>query len=176
MRDDSRGFTLLEVMIAMAIMMVAFASIMMVQSSSIQSSIKAKNLNIVSMLAHNKMVESELEWEGKKFAEIDKEKEGEFKEPFQDFRWKREIKEVKFPTLDLAGAAGDSGGDAGDTNPAEAGAADGMSRVGKIITAYLSKGVREVAITIFWKKGKGEQAFTVSTYWIDLDAEFSINE
>ena len=171
--NNRSGFTLLEVLIAMAIMMVAFASIMMVQSSSIQSSIKAKNLNIVSMLARNKLVESELEWEGKRFSELDKEKEGEFKEPFQDFKWKREIKEVKFPTLDLSGAA--AGGDT-EANPAEAGAADGMSRVGKIITAYLSKGVREVAVTITWKRGKGEQAFTVSTYWIDLDAEFSINE
>ncbi len=156
-------------MIAMAIMMIAFASILMVQSSSLQTSMKSRQMNIVSMLARNKMIESELEWEGKAFSEIDKEKLGQFKAPYEDYRWKRLIKEVKFPKLNF-GAGGDSGG------TGESGTSDTADRTGKIITAYLTKAVREVVITITWKKGTGEQHVDLTTYWINLDAEFSLNE
>jgi prepilin-type N-terminal cleavage/methylation domain-containing protein len=169
------GFTLLETMIAMAIMMIAFGSILMVQSSSLRTSMKSKQINVVAALARNKMVESELEWEGKPFSEIQKEKSGEFPAPYQDYKWKREIAEVKFPAFNLGtsagGGEGEDGGGAGT-----AGAGDLLTRMGRIVTAYFSKAVREVKITITWKRGAGEQSYTIATYWIDLEAEFSLNE
>ena len=77
MRSNSNaGFTLLETMIAMAIMMVAFSSILMVESSSINSSMRTKQLNVVAMLAKNIMVESEYLFEGKTFDEFKKEETG----------------------------------------------------------------------------------------------------
>ena len=44
----------------------------------------------------------------------------------------------------------------------------------KMMTNYLSKAVREVTVTIFWKKGSGEQSFTIATYWVNLNNEFKL--
>ncbi len=166
-RDSNGGFTLLETMIAMAIMMIAFASILMVQSSSLRSAMKAKQMNVVAMLARNKMVESELEWEGKPFSEIQKEKTGTFEE-YPEYTWVRKIEEVKFPAFNIGAGSGEEG--------EVAAGGDMLTRVGRVVTAYFSKAVRQVKVTVSWKKGTGEQSFTVATYWIDLEAEFSINE
>lgn len=67
---DSKGFTLLEVMIALAIMLVAFSSILAIQSSSMNSALKARQIHEVSVLARNAMIMTEVEIAGKKFEEI----------------------------------------------------------------------------------------------------------
>ncbi len=170
-RLGEAGFTLLETMIAMAIMMVAFASILMVESSSINTSGKAKQMNVITMLAKNLMVETEYSFEGKTFDEYKKEESGTFPEPYQDFSWKREVKEVKFPELG-AGGSGSSSGDKG-----EALAQDEASRqLTQLLTKYLSQSVREVTVTIKVKRGTGEQSYAVSTYWVDLNHEFALSQ
>lgn len=171
------GFTLLEVMIAMAIMVVAFASILMLQSNALDGSGKARQMNVVSMLAKGLMVETEHAIEGKTFEEFKKEETGQFKEPYQDFSWKREIKEIKFPNLNLAGAGGDGGAsEAGAGAASQGGGTDATDKITKLMSNHLSKAIREVVITITWKRGKGEQNFSLSTYWVNLNHEFSISE
>ncbi|MGK5090222.1 hypothetical protein WDW86_21955, partial [Bdellovibrionota bacterium FG-2] len=71
------------------------------------------------------------------------------------------------PRQDLAQERFLRGGEAGG----------GMAEmVTKLLTKYLSKSLREVALTVFWKRGTGEQSFTVSTYWVDLTHEFELTE
>jgi type II secretion system protein I len=171
MRSE-RGFTLLEVMIAMGIMAVAFASILSVVSESENKAIKARQRNVVAMLAKNVMIETEYKLEGKTFDEVKKEDGGQFKDPFQDYRWKTVIKEIKFPSLNFGagggGGSGDSKGDSG-TNSA-------VELLGKLITNYLSKAVREVTVTISWQTGSATQEFSLATYWVDLNHEFQLSE
>jgi hypothetical protein len=45
----------------------------------------------------------------------------------------------------------------------------------KYITNYLSKAIREVTVTVFYKKGSGEGTFSVSTYWVDLNRQFTMS-
>jgi hypothetical protein len=158
-------------MIAMTIMMIAFSSILMIQSSSIQNSIKAKNMNIVSMLARNKMVEFELEWQDKAFSELSKEQGGTFPDPYQDYQWKKQVKEVKFPSLEMVLGGGASNQSEEANSPDET-----VTRIGRIVTAYLNKAVREVVVTVSWARGKGRQEYSLTTYWVDMNADFSINE
>jgi len=161
-------------MIAMAIMVVAFASILMLQSNALDGAGKARQMNVVSMLAKSLMVETEYAIEGKTFAEFKKEDSGQFKEPHQDYKWKREIKEITFPNLNVGGAGGAATG--GDAAAAESGSTDAADKITKLMTKHLSKAIREVVVTISWKRGKGEQSFTLSTYWVDLNHEFSVTE
>ncbi len=170
------GFTLLETMIAMAIMLVAFASILMVESSSINTSAKARQMNVVGMLARNKMIETEFEIEGKPFNEVKKEETEQFKEPYQDYTWTRTVKELKFPSLNTGGASAANGSnETGGANPA--GGVDMITEmITKLMTKYLSGAIREVTVTIKWKRGSGEQSFSVSTYWVDLNHEFEFNQ
>lgn len=170
-----QGFTLLEVLIAMAIMMIAFTAILGVQSASINATRKAKILNIVAMLAKNQMIKTELDLEGKTFDEMKKEDGGQFAEPYQDYAWKEVIKEVTFPNLNFAGGGGgDSGGSGGGGGGDNA---DEMTtKVTRLLTKYLSDSLREVTITITWKVGSGEQHFDLSTYWVNLNGEFKFSE
>ena len=168
---NQAGFTLLETMVAMAIMLVAFASILAVESSSINSSEKAKHLNIAGMLAKSKMIDSEFEWEGKTFDEFNKEAGGPFKDPYQEYKWKRIVKEVKFPAL---------GGPASDKKDGSKGGDEGTDQntemLTKLMSNFMTKAIREVTVTISWKKGAGEQSFAVSTYWVNLNNEFQLTE
>jgi general secretion pathway protein I len=173
-KNKESGFTLLETMIAMAIMMVAFASILMVQSSSINTVDKARQNTTVAMLARSKMIETESEIEGKKFSEIKEEETGTFKEPFQDYSWKREVKEIKFPNLNFKSPSTSGDGNSGGSADADSGTDQVAELMAKLVSQYLSKALREVRLTILWKRGSGTQNFTVAMYWVDLDTQFEL--
>jgi prepilin-type N-terminal cleavage/methylation domain-containing protein len=164
--DDSSGFTLLETIIAMAIMVLALSSILAVESGSINASIRTKQMNIVAMLAKGKMVATEHAFQGKTFEEFKKEETGTFEAPYQDFRWKTEVKEIEFPTLAGVGGKGEG----------EAGGAEIIEQITKLVTKFLSKAVREVNVSVIWKKGAHDQTFTLSTYWVDLNHEFELSQ
>jgi len=168
------GFTLLEVVIALAILVMAFASILAVEGGSVNASVKAKQMNIVAMLAKNKMVETEFTFEGKPFDEVKKETEGTFEEPYQDYRWKTKIQELKFPALSTSG--GKAGGTEGGGTSSAGGQNQGADLIMKMMSNFLSKAIREVNVTVFWKKGTIEQNFTLSTFWVDLSYEFKLSE
>ena len=170
---NERGFTLLETIIALAIMVIAFASIISVESGSINAAIKSKQLNVVGMLAKNKMIDTEYEIEGKVFEEVKKEDSGAFPAPYEDYHWKTEVKEIKFPALNFSGAAGDKKGASASQAPAGQDMSEMMT---KLVTQYLSKALREVSVTISWKKGSSDQKFSLSTYWVDLNHEFQLQE
>lgn len=167
--SEESGFTLLEVIIAMTIMVLAFAAILSIESGGITAAEKTRQVNIVSMLARNKMIEMEYEIENKSFDEVKKEDGGDFQPPFENFRWTSEIKEVKFPALNLSGAASGEEDKGGAKE-----VSDITTLLTKLITNFLSKSVREVAVTIYWKRPASEQKFTVSTLWVDLNHEFEL--
>ncbi len=167
---NDNGFTLLEVIIAMAIMVLAFTAILAVQSGSLQATIKSRQLNVVAMLARNRMVDAEFQIQGKAFNEVQEVLEGVFEAPYQDYRWKQEIKEIEFPAMNLGKA---NATDAGS----EGGGVDALSeKLYKLFGQYLSQAIRLVNVTIIYKRGKGEGTFTASTYWVDLNSEFKFNE
>src|SRR4051812_28428936 len=153
-RSNESGFTLLETIIALAIMLVTLASIMAVESNSLMTSARAKQLNVVAMLARNEMSEMEQKIEGKNFDEVKEEDGGAFDAPFEDYRWTSQIKEVTFPNLGMGSAQG-AGGSEGGAAPVT----DIVEHLTKLVTKYLSKSVREVNVTVFWKKGAKEQNF-----------------
>lgn len=168
----TKGFTLLEVVIALAIMTVAFGSILAVQGGAVNASARAKQMNIVSMLAKNKMVETEFKIQGKAFDEVQKTEGGTFEPPYEDFTWRSVIKEVKFPRINFSGGGG-SGADKGKENNQSA---EMVEMISKLITTHLSKSLREVTVTVAWKQGTKEQTFDLQTFWVDLNHEFSATE
>ncbi len=178
-RGKSRngGFTLLEVMIAMAIMLVAFSSILAIQSSSMNSALRSRQIHEVSMLARNAMAQTEVEISGKNFKDISPEISGQFDDPYQDYTWTRKIKEVTLPNLaGLAQATKDkAGGDAQSNREEEEKNSAIMEQMTKVLTNFLSKALREVTITVSWKRGLTTQTYEVAMYWVDLDSEFQIN-
>jgi type II secretion system protein I len=163
--QGEQGFTLLEVVIAMAIMVITFASILAVEGGALNASARAKQMNIVAMLAKNKMVETEFKFEGKAFTEVKTEEAGTFEDPYQDYRWKSSIKEMKFPNLGMAASKPGGGGPDQFTE-----------MLTRLISNFFSKAIREVSVTVLWKKGAKDQTYTLSTFWVDLNYEFQLTE
>ncbi len=166
--QQNQGFTLLEVILAMAILVVAFGSILTLESGSLNASLRAQQMNIVAMLAKNQMIETEYQLEGKKFDEIKKEESGNFEPPYDIYHWKTVIKEIEMPNL-LNGVKQSS-----LENSTDVGQNSVTEMIGKRMSEFLSKAIREVTITISWKRGLGEQNFSVSTYWVNLNHELNL--
>ena len=166
-RGKKRGFTLIEVLMAMAIMTIAVTAILSTPSSSILLGVKIRDINIGGMLAHNLMVESEHLMEGKPFGELKEDETGVYPEPFARFKWKREVKEVKFPDFGIF-----AGG--GKDETAQNSGEDDKSRVlGQAVTKFLSEAVRELVVTVSWARGDGELNVRLSTYLVNLGATFN---
>jgi len=169
--NNRSGFTLLEVVIAMAIMAICFGSILAVEGGAINASTRSKQMSTVATLLRNQMIDTEYKIEGKKFNEVKKEEQGVFKEPYQDYSWRRVIKEITLPNLTSL-----MGRDDKTSNNAKSGPNQNAESLGKLLTKFLSKALREVTVTIFWTKGGNQLNYSVSTYWVDLNYEFSTSE
>lgn len=86
----ARGFTLLEVMVAIAILGIALLGLLGLHHQSMQSVIRAQQATRASMLAQAVMTEAELE----RFPELGRTSgnfEASFPGEFPDFRWQREV-------------------------------------------------------------------------------------
>jgi|CryBogDrversion2_8_1035294.scaffolds.fasta_scaffold20134_2 general secretion pathway protein I len=158
-KRNPEGFTLLEVMIALAIMALALGSILAVEQGSINATARAKQMHIVAMLAQNQMISTEYQIEGKTFEEVKKEDSGVFAEPYTDYRWKTTIKPVKFPNMQL-------GTEEKNTEATQ-------DQIMKMMSEYLSRSIHEIQVRIFWKKGSTEQDYTISTFWVNFQNEIS---
>ena len=163
------GFTLLEILIAMFIMVIAFAAIFSIQSSSIQVASRAQKTSTVAMLLKNAMVKAELDIEGKSFDEVKKEESGTFEAPFQEYSWTRKVKELEFPNL----VPKSTSGEAGESKDSQDQSSEMM---GKLVTKYLSQSVRQVQVDIKWNKLGHEQSVSASTFWVDLNHEMALSE
>jgi DNA topoisomerase-2 len=68
----------------------------------------------------------------------------------------------------------DGGKDSARSGGNAQGANDQTEMIAKLISKYISKAVREISVTILWKKGSADQSFSVSTYWVNLNHDFEL--
>lgn len=157
--EGTQGFTLLEVMIAVAILGVSLLALMNFQSQSLLAHARAQRISVATLLARQKMGEILLEIEKGipkgEFPES-KEEEGTFEEAkYPDYFWKLEIKKVELPT------AGGGGG--------EEGQAEVMAQAMQLLTEELSRSTREVRLTVGWEEFDEEEiGLTVVTHVVNL--------
>ncbi len=90
LRRRARAFTLIEVMVAIAILGIALAGLLGLHHQSIQSVIRAQQTTRAAMLAQAVMTEAELE----RFPDLGFSRgdfEASFPGEFRDFRWQRTV-------------------------------------------------------------------------------------
>lgn len=171
------GFTLLEVVIALAILATSVMILVETQAGALFMSNDARNLQVATMLAEEKMAEAQLTLEREGWSSQDIDEEGDFEgfgsedfrgddlrlemdEDLADFHWAYTIRKIELtiPT-DLGGMAGDLAGtgyfgEEGSTAVSESDSSQmDLSALGitpEMITEYLGDYIREVRVLVWW--------------------------
>ena len=152
-KRNSAGFTLLEVMVSVAILALSLIVLFSFQGNTMMASGRAERMTVATMLARQKMVDIELELEKNMLAgEFPDEasEEEQFDTPFEDYRWKMAIKKVELPAPITA----------------EEGSVQGV--IARQLTNEISKTVRELRFTVLWEEMGEEQSIEVVTHLVKL--------
>lgn len=190
MKKFAQGFTLLEVMVAVAILGLGLTAILSAQAGTFAMSAHARNLSVATTLARCKMgeIENQLLKEG--FQELEVNESGPCCEddttPNIQCSWKIEKIELPQPNygaLDLnsgldLGTSGSSGGIPGfppSSSSSGSGGSD-MPDIGGMLQmvaqlaypdlkAIYETSTRKVTLTVTWKQGSKDYSFAVEQ-WI----------
>lgn len=150
---DVAGFTLLEVMVSVAILALSLSVLFTFQGNTMIASGRQERLTVATMLAREKIVEVELELEkGMLKGEFPDERseEEQFDTPFEDYRWKMEVRKVELP----APVSGDEG--------------SVQNMIAKQLTQEIAKTVRELRVSVLWNELGDEQSIEVVTHLVKL--------
>lgn len=167
------GFTLLEVLIAVAILAISLSSLMGSQLQSIAATRYARDITAAALLAEHQIIELEFLHRQEGWVSSDVEYEGDFDEQgYPDMNWTCTVHFIELPEYnqlieakegadEAAGEDGDNVMDAGDQ------AFGALGMVWPIVKAAIESSIRKVDCTVSWKSGAIEEEFTVQTFWTD---------
>lgn len=167
------GFSLLEVMVALALLAISFTSLILVQSRATKLAIDAKKISTSTQLARYQLMECKREVQKNISMVSDFKSEGDFTELGQpDFKWECHAPRfnMKSPSASqIAESAKQVPGQKGAAKP-ETGnqAADLSSPIMGMITDSLGDSVRELTVIVRWKNGEIDDETRVVTHLVDL--------
>lgn len=170
------GFTLLEVLVAVAILSMSLTSMLSSQMAAMRATRYARDVSVAAFLAESKLLdlESQLQIDG--WGSDDKTFDGDFSEEgWPDIRYECLIDFIEVPdfnVLQQAAQAGETDGDGGGGPSAYVATADdqafaGMGMVWPIVKGAIEQSIRKSSCRVIWIDGKIEQDFTVETFWTD---------
>jgi general secretion pathway protein I len=181
-RRRQRGFSLLEVMIAMTILAGALTWIVVGMARNIAAENHAKLITTATFLARSKMNDLEDDLYDKGFGEFEKELTGTFEDKgFQRFSWRVVVDKVELPSTDqvqtMLGKAQDA--QAAATDPSKAGSTTSsssspmtssvgaMSSQFGIIKDVLEGGIRRLTVQVLWYEGRTTNDVSVVAFYTD---------
>ncbi len=176
-----RAFTLLEVMVAIAILSFALLSVSEIVSGSLRSQVLARDLDVATLLARAKMAELTERYEREGFGLGGDEDDGSFEEEgHPEVKWASKLVEPP-STLDgkaltammlggqslqdlLAPKADETG--RSQVDPAAGQIAAGVEAQLNAFALTVKQSVRELRLTVSWKEGARDESFTVATHLV----------
>ncbi|HLK89902.1 MAG TPA: prepilin-type N-terminal cleavage/methylation domain-containing protein [Polyangia bacterium] len=172
-RSLSSGFTLLEIMVAIAILSVTMVVLLSIVTSNVRSTNHAKMTTAATFLARNRMVEIEDEILDYGFTDNEESTAGTFRDSgYPQFRWESVIERIDLPS-DMSTKARDQASsttmDAKDPMSLMTGFMGGMmSSFIDPIRLGLQESVRKVTVRVLWDEhGRPNQNFEVVQYLTD---------
>ena len=189
MNRRQRGFTLLEIMISLAILGAALVVLLSMSSSDIRASHKAKLLTIATGLARGKMLDIEEELLRTGFQDTAEQMDGDFDAEGQPkFTWTALIEKVQLPE---AGAIANAAESSKSSTPAPSaddeannsalmnlsGGSDSGALGASMVQLYfplirpvLEAAIRKVTLEVKWKIGSDEETLKVIGFYTDNKA------
>lgn len=193
---NRRGFTLLETVVALAILAMALMAIFDLNSGAVSNHVYTKHLTVAAFLARSKMTDLEQKLYDDGFSADDDEESGDFSEEgWPSFKWRAKIIAPKTDGVtpdqligaifnlpiggdgDMGGIASLFGGGAGgDSKGGPAPAAGGMAGMAAGMAQpmftqmieQLKSSVREVHLTVTWREGTQVESMDVVTHVVSL--------
>ncbi len=170
-----RGLTLLEVMVAMAILAISMSSLITSQVASIRATRYAQQVTAIAFLAEYQLIEVEyiMRKEGGWVLE-DKMYEGNFAtQGWPDIRYTCLVDFLELPDYNKLRAAKDESDreSRGESSLYYKDASDqafsALAMVWPMIKQAIERSIRKVKCTVFWKDGQIENDYTIYTFWAD---------
>lgn len=172
-RAREAGFTLLEVLIALAILTISMLILVSAQGSAAKMSAQADRILVGSMLARQKLAEVVLTIEKDGFSEQDEViEDGDFDEAFPgaypEFKWVATVKKVEVENisqvLDTASAAGADPTGEGEDAAGKAMDNSMMQSMMETASQSLAERIRQVTVRVEWPEGEGMDDVTLTDY------------
>ena len=159
-----RGFTLLEVMVAVAILALSFGALLETQVSSLSSVARARSLTVATLLAKSKMIDIEQKLFDEGFKVGDEDEDGNFgDEGYEAIIWKYTVAEVELDLGGLGSLCDGMGGEdskAGEPNGCES-MLSGLGGTLDGFTKELGQSLRQVELTVTWPEGSYKESMSV---------------
>lgn len=177
-----RGFTLLEMMVALAILSGSLLWLIEATTRAIKSENHAKLVTTATFLARARMVqlEDELQIAGFTDDAFAKETRGDFDEKgFKRFHWAAVIDKIELPNTDdvqnlvskgmesSSTLSGLAGGSSSSNNPGVTGSTGLLASQFGIIKDVLEQSIRRARVKVSWHEGRQEQALEIVQYLTD---------
>lgn len=173
---DPPGFTLVEVMVALAILALALTVVADAQQAGMRRTLRAQFVTTATMLAREKMIEVEERLYEQGFSQFEEEQAGAFEaEGMERFRYHVKIDKVELPSgLDAQALAGALGGGR-EGAEGSAGGAGGATAIGgqllgsqlELFRTVLEQSIRRVSLQVLWREGRSEQHVQLDAYFTD---------
>ncbi len=176
--QNQRGFTILEVLIAMAILAIAITTLVGAQSRSVVQNDHARQLTTATMLAHDQMfaIETKLRKDG--FKQDRETMSGDFRgREYSAFRWKAAIDvidmEPEYLSSQLTGqllGTDEDGGSLSGSSAINSQLPTMLGMVTMMIQNVTDNRIRRITLAITWKDLKGEHVFTIRQFMVLMEA------
>lgn len=160
-RRSEKGFTLLEVLIAVGIMVGAIIVIGNTWSGNFMRVRKANLYNNVAVLLERKVVELRAKYSHVSIDEIPEAESGDFGSDYPLYRWTFSSKKFEMPDMSAVLISQDQG----DAN---------LLMMIKQMQEFINKSVKEATVKVFVKAAGKEVEFSVTTYFVDYEQEISM--
>lgn len=146
---NNRGFTLLEVLVALGILAMSITAILQLFGTAMVTSSRAESVTFATMLARQKMAEQIFKLEKDalegKFPGTDEESEGNFDDPYSKYKWHVKIRKVEIPLPPQENQ-------------------DAQAQMMQMVSKQIGESVRELTLVVSWDELSEQQEVSVTTH------------